>query len=249
MFCSNPIDSEEHLWPKWVHERKDFGPIKLTRGSNPTKTVPHPQVTVRAVCETCNKGWMSRKLEVPNIPIVGGMMQNLSINLDHGIQQTVATWCMKMAFLTDWTRVGGRQRRFYTKDETLAFATDLSIPPHTRIWIGHINTSHLSTDGHDFELLLAIDKARIGISSTVTIVIGHFVAQIVTDHIRPECAELNFGTQPGPGPWDTKLIQIWPIEKEWVMWPPKDSFTNGGREGIGYLLRRWRTGKQIDQII
>ncbi len=249
MFCANPANSKEHLWPKWVHERKDFGPLKLTRGSSTTTIIPNPQVTVRAVCRTCNNGWMSQKLENPNIPIVGSMMQDLSITLDRDQQRTVATWCIKMAFLTDWTRIGGRQKRFYTRDETLSIAADLSIPPRTRIWIGHIMTSHLSTDGHDFELLLASTRTRIGISSTVTIVVGHFVAQIVTDHVVTDHSDLNPEMKPGQGPWDSKLIQIWPIEKEWVTWPPRASFTNGGREGIGYLLRRWRTGKQVNQII
>jgi hypothetical protein len=249
MFCSKRVDSEEHLWPKWIHERKDFGPLKRTQGNNPTTTIPHPRVTVRAVCKTCNNGWMSQKLEVPNIPVVGSMMQDLSITLDREQQLTVAVWCMKMALLTDWGRVGGRRNRFYIKDEALAFAAHQSIPPKTRIWIGHITSDHLSTDGHDFELLRAANRQRIGISSTVTVVVGHFVAQIVTDHVMPDYAAINLGAQPGPGPWDRKLIQIWPVEKEWVTWPPKASFTNGGPEGIGYLLRRWRTGKQVDKII
>lgn len=249
MFCSNTADSKEHLWPKWVHDRREFGPLKSTRGNNPTTIIPNPQVTVRAVCQNCNNGWMSQKLEVRNIPLVGSMMQDLTITLDRGQQTLAAAWCMKMAFLTDWTRVRGRTKRFYPRDETLAFAKDRSIPHRTRIWIGHITSSHLSTDGHDFEMLRGSDRSRIGISSVVTIVVGHFVAQIVTDHILLEHSNMNPELKSGPGPWDAKLTQIWPIEKEWVTWPPKASFTNGGPEGIGYLLQRWRTGKKADQII
>jgi hypothetical protein len=50
------------------------------------------------------------------------------------------------------------------------------------------------------------------------------------------------------GNWDEKLIQIWPIQKPVVQWPPKISFTNGGPEGIAYLLDRWRLGEQTDII-
>jgi hypothetical protein len=245
VFCSNPANSEEHLWPKWVHERKDFGPIKRTQGDNPSTVVPHPQITVRAVCRTCNNGWMSQELEVPNIPLIANMMQDISMRLDREQQQTVATWCMKMAFLIDWTRRGGRTNRFYTRDEALAFAKDLTIPPRTHIWIGHMVTSHLSVDGHDFSVNL-MDGTRIGTSSVTTVVVGHFVAQVVTDHLFPEHKDRNPYISPAPGPWATKLIRIWPIEKEWFMWPPPASFINGGHEGFAYLLRRWRTGDKAD---
>jgi hypothetical protein len=45
------------------------------------------------------------------------------------------------------------------------------------------------------------------------------------------------------------LILIWPIERQSVEWPPKVSFTNGGRLGIGYLMDRWCIGNQTDLIV
>lgn len=247
MFCSNSANSKEHIWPQWIHERKDFGPLNFTHGNKPTVAIPNPRVTGRAVCKKCNEGWMSLKLEVPTIPLVGNMMQGLTIVLHRDQQQTVAQWCVKMAFLSDWGRIEGRSKRFYTRDEALAFAADLTIPPRTRIWIGHLTTSHLMRDGHDFELLHG--PTQVGLASVVTLVVGHFVAQILTDHIQPEHANLNSDFASRPGPWEAKLFQIWPIEKEWITWPPRASFTNGGPEGIGYLLQRWRIGKRINQLI
>ena len=145
LFCPKPADSKEHLWPQWIHERRDFGPLNFNHGNRPTKVIPNPRGTGRAGCETCNNGLMSLKLEVPNIPLVGSMMQDLSVTLNRDQQMTVATWCMKMAFLTDWTRIGGRTTRFYTRQEAQDFATDLTIPARTRIWIGHLTTPHLMT--------------------------------------------------------------------------------------------------------
>jgi hypothetical protein len=49
LFCANPANSREHLWPQWVHERKDFGPLKHKRGATDT-VIPDPRVTVKAVC-------------------------------------------------------------------------------------------------------------------------------------------------------------------------------------------------------
>jgi hypothetical protein len=50
---------------------------------------------------------------------------------------------------------------------------------------------------------------------------------------------------PKEGSWARKLLQIWAIEREW---PPMEVFTNGGREGIGYLLDRWRIGGKVSKV-
>jgi hypothetical protein len=243
MFCDKPVNSKEHVYPMWIHERKDFGPLNFTRADGVVTVIPDPKVTARCVCEKCNNGWMSTKLEVPNIPVIGSMLQDISMTLDRDQQKHLAEWCMKMAFINDWSRTDGRRKKFYTRDETLAFGKDLTIPEGTRIWIGHLTTSHLSRDGHDFELLRGQDGVVVGTSSVTTLAVGHLVAQIVTNHILPEFTHLNPGVDPKPGPWDTTLIQIWPIEKEWVSWPPKGHFMNGGGpEGVGHLFHRWRRG-------
>lgn len=250
MFCPDPVNSKEHVWPLWIHERKDFGPLNFKRGDGVVTVIPDPKVTARVVCKTCNNGWMSAKLEEPNIPIISCMMQDITITLDRQQQTHVAHWCQKMAFLNDWTRTGGREKKFYPRDETLAFAKDLTIPVASRIWIARLTTSHLSRDGHDFELIRAGDGDVVGISSVTTLVIGHFVAQVITDHILPEHQGNDPRIEPRPGPWGAKLFQIWPIEKEWITWPPKASFMNGGGpEGIGHLFHRWRTGKKTNRII
>ncbi len=248
--CPNTVNSREHVWPMWIHERKDFGPLNFRRGDGVVTVIPDPKVTARLVCDICNNGWMS-KLEEPNIPIISCMMQDISMTLDREQQGHLAAWCMKMAFINDWTRTGGREKKFYTRDETLAFAKDLTIPAGTRIWIGHLTTSHLSRDGHDFELLRAGDGVVVGASSVTTLVVGHFVAQITTNHILPEFKDLNPRIEPKPGPWETQLLQIWPIEKDWITWPPKASFMNGGGpEGVGHLFHRWRRGpKAARQIV
>ena len=248
IFCDNNSGSREHLWPQWIHDRKDFGPIKMKRG-NREIIIPDPKITVKAVCKKCNSGWMSN-LEGANIPLVGAMMQDISIRLDRGQQETVAQWLTKMAFLVDWTRDDGRRKRFYTRDEGAAFAEDRTVPPRTRIWIGHIASSHLSTDGHDAARFAKTDEKRLGTATTITLAVGHLAAQIMTDHLLPEYDNDDAPEkQPKSGPWEQKLIQIWSTEKEWVMWPPQHSFTNGGLDGYGYLLDRWRVGKHVEQLI
>jgi hypothetical protein len=78
LFCDSSSGSREHLWPKWIHERVDFGPLKMDRYKSAQIIIPDPQITVKTVCEKCNNGWMS-DLETKSIPLVGGMLNDLYI--------------------------------------------------------------------------------------------------------------------------------------------------------------------------
>jgi hypothetical protein len=75
LFCANNSGSKEHLWPKWIHERKDFGPLRIQRGHSERKIIPNPQIMVKTVCGVCNNGWMSN-LQAEDIPVIGSVMQD-----------------------------------------------------------------------------------------------------------------------------------------------------------------------------
>jgi hypothetical protein len=92
------------------------------------------------------------------------------------------------------------------------------------------------------------ENVRIGTGSTVTILAGHFIAQVVTLRMTPQC-KANVEILPKPGDWENMLISIWPISRQTAEWPPKASFTNGGPLGIGYLMDRWRLGDKTDLIV
>src|ERR1700756_463352 len=47
LFCDNQSGSKEHLWPKWIHERKHFGPLRIQRGSSEKRIIPHPEIRER----------------------------------------------------------------------------------------------------------------------------------------------------------------------------------------------------------
>jgi hypothetical protein len=63
IFCDNNSGSKEHLWPKWIHERKDFGPLNFQLGGSEKKVIPNPEITVKTVCGVCNNGWMAARRE------------------------------------------------------------------------------------------------------------------------------------------------------------------------------------------
>jgi len=139
------------------------------------------------------------------------------------------------------------ENRFYTKDEGFNLRVTRQIPNLTRVWLARVAGSHLNQTGTDFALLS--NSIRIGTASVSTIIMGYFVAQVVTIHPGNELAtQPEVTLHPKPGDWNNMTVSIWPVELRTVTWPPKVSFTNGGRLGIGRLMDRWRMGDKASKI-
>lgn len=246
LFCDNLPGSREHLWPAWIHRRRDFGPLKMQRGTS-AEIIVDPEQKVRTVCGTCNNGWMS-KLEQENIPLIGSMFQDISIPLDTEQQLSIAIWTLKTAMTFDSTKGRNAANSFYSHAEGVNLRLSQAIPDRTRIWIGRLSESHIGMTGTDFTIQTS-SGIRLGVGTSVTLAMGHFVSQIVATHIAPEYADRDIGEVPSkPGDWGKMLIQIWPQESTTVTWPPKVSFTNGGPKGYAYLLDRWRTGEKVSKV-
>lgn len=246
IFCDNNAGSSEHLWPNWIHKQKDFGPLRIQRGNASPKIVRDPQQKVKTVCSKCNNGWMS-ELENESIPLVGEMFKDRPKQLTESQQHSVAAWAVKTAMVSESTKGRNAPNSFYEKDERVKLREHRTIPDRTRIWIGAISGSHLGAFGTDFTIL-ANGQARIGMGSA-TIVVGHFVVQVVTTHINRDFAAKDIlDVQPKGGCWYSKLIQLWPKEHDTVRWPPKVKFTNGGPSGIAHLMDRWRVGDRVAKV-
>lgn len=175
IFCDNNSGSREHPWPKWIHERIDFGPLKMERYQSKQVIIPNPEITVKSVCGICNNGWMS-DLESTNIPVICSMLNDLSVTLDRDQQREVAAWCVKTATMLDSTRPKGAGDRFYLKDDCVRMRESLTIPPKTRVWIGRIESKHLLALGTDDRYLRPDTQEPHSLSTITTLVAGHFVA-------------------------------------------------------------------------
>jgi len=159
-----------------------------------------------------------------------------------------AEWTVKTAMVLDSTRPKAAGVRFYRRDDCAAMRESSTIPQHTRVWIGRSDERHILALGTDYQYLQADTREVHGKSTITTIVVGHFVVQSITQRKMPKFSHLNMPVlQPKPANWDVYLIPIWPIESV-AIWPPERSFTNGGPEGIAYLMDRWRTGERVDKI-
>jgi hypothetical protein len=92
-------------------------------------------------------------LEAKNLPLVGSMLNDLSITLDRSAQESVAAWTIKTAMVLDSTRPKAAGARFYRKEDCVKMRENLSMPEHTRVWIGRINSKHLLALGTDYRYL------------------------------------------------------------------------------------------------
>jgi hypothetical protein len=245
IFCNNESGSEEHIWPAWVHRHRKFGPLKMQEGNGPQVIADDPEQTVDTVCHTCNNTWMSQ-LEQKNIPSLKPMVDGKQIEIDPGRQRLLREWAVKTAMINDSTKVRSGIQMFYTQTERTAMRESRAIPPQTRIWLGVIDENwHIGIHGTDFTITNGAGL-RFGVGTVSTIYMGCFLVQVVTEHIEPQYANPEYrGINPKPRNWDQKLIETWPTVPKKMLWPPPVPFTNGGKEGIAYLMDRWRMGTEV----
>jgi hypothetical protein len=246
LFCGSQASSREHLWPAWIHERLQITkPIRIAIGRKPVQISTNPQIAVKTVCATCNNGWMST-LEGRCVPLVGSLMQDISIPLDDLQQSLLTVWALKTAMVTDSTNKTSRNL-FYTAGEREQLRVNHVIPVRTKVWIGRASKSSLVAMGTDIWIdLPGTPKAAEG--SVTTIVVGHLAIQILSIHIPPDHVESEAAItaiQPRPGHWDESLLSVWPVGNRAVTWPPKLTFdtVNYGPLSIATLLDRWRIGR------
>lgn len=244
LFCDNNSGSREHLWPAWIHQRKDFGPLRHQIGAMPARILNDPQQKVRTVCGICNNGWMST-LEASNIPHMGLMLQDIAIPLDAAQQRLVSAWTTKTAMVFDSLKGRDPAKRFFTKEECVNLRLSYSIPDRTRIWVGRVSFSSLGGYGTDVKIV-SPEGMSLAVGMAVTIVIGHLAIQSVTMHINPEHAGKDISdVQPKEAEWSQLLTPVWPPDLQYVPWPPKQSFEKSGRHGVGSLMERWRIGQAV----
>ena len=137
-------------------------------------------------------------------------------------------------------------RPFYAREECIALREHHQIPARTRVWVGALDEFPIG--GHTSGFTIKKDQARVGIGVVDTIYMGYFVCKVVTEHFLPDVqSEQISAMSPTPGISDSRLIQIHPSVLKKADWPPIP-FTNGGPNGIAFLMQRWRQGERVLMI-
>jgi hypothetical protein len=169
------------------------------------------------------------------------MLHGVAMTLDREQQTTISTWIVKTAMVLQAT--ASSEHHFYNRLEREALRSDSAIPQRSLMWLGKFSGNGLLADG--IELRFNIDNVPKAADGCVTtIILGQFVAQVLTVHYGPEQHNKTVKLHCGDGPWDRALIDIWPTSAS-IEWPPALSFTESGFMPYMSLLSRWELGSRM----
>jgi hypothetical protein len=207
--------------------------------SSPPKTWLGPTFTTKRICGSCNNGWMS-ELESRVRKTMGGLINDISLVLNREQQQSLALWASKTAMVIE----GAKQSKnnFYSVEQRHSFRRTLAPPPDTAIWLGRCAQSNmLHGEARKLHPRKSATPNPLDDGCATTFVIGRLVIQLLSVKCKPETGQRNLIIQMREGPWERRLAQVWPIERERVNWPPPDSF-NDLDDGLRDLRRRFAVG-------
>jgi hypothetical protein len=232
IYCGAESGSEEHVFPDWLRKRyKGYGtlehkvdidsPIRFKRG------VKYLTLTVRSVCNKCNKTWM-KKIQDETKPVIERLLDSPSAPLDLGECRLLTTWAV-MSTMCSETRNQQRYWRYTELDHTLFF-TNREIPKNTDVWICYwANSQGPSYDGR-------APWSRKERGFVATFGFGTLVFQVI--HVVPvDPKDRETRNLVNGAPWDEILIPIRYPKDLPISWPPKKAIQ--GDPGIDALEARF----------
>jgi hypothetical protein len=220
IFCTNPPDSKEDLFPRWVLERvKTRELLSRKVGHGEPEFTESQEVRIPCVCATCNNGWMSR-LEMKCKPLIGLLLDDVALPLELDQQKFIAERALKMAMVNDAYET---HDRFFTDAERHAFKNkNREIPQGTGIWAARFDGITLSSIGSTFTLGLPNNSGLVQ-GHVYTVTVGHLSLQVLSLHEKADQGITRVNVAASPLNWDQILIRLWPQPKnkrEIRRWPP-----------------------------
>ena len=178
------------------------------------------------------------KLEGANIPLVGCMMQDVSLSLDPLQQWTIALWAMKTSMVMD--SVTHHRGSFYTKTECHQLRSSSVLPPYTHMFLGRYSGQFTLAFFGDDIWDGKPDNPGTTRGYIKTLIVGRMALQIMTYHVPPnDRMPIAVRTKFRPGPWNDLLIDLWPRRGR-ANWPPNLSVTDEGTTSLVGIRKRWR---------
>lgn len=243
LFCDDRAGTKEHVWPQWLISCVGPDSSSPTEYWNsiysPPKRWLGPKVTTRQICGACNNGWMS-ELESKVRATMGSLINDLSFLIDREQQGAVASWAMKTAMVIEGMKQD--KNNFYSVEQRHSFRSALIPPPDTAIWLGRcVQSNLLHGEARKLHARKSATPNPLDDGCATTFVVGRLVIQLLSVKRKPETGQCDLRIRMRDGPWERKLMQVWPIERERVNWPPPESF-NDLDDDLRDLRRRFAVG-------
>ena len=148
IFCGKRGNiSKEHFWPEWLaphlppavpnshisefHSGEGKQPRRLERHSERPGSVNTRKI--RAVCATCNNGWMSA-LESKVKPTILGLLSRSVTTLSEEPLRSLTLWIAVKSIVGEHSALG---TALTTPDDRLALARDHTIPGYLRLFVAY----------------------------------------------------------------------------------------------------------------
>ena len=176
---------------------------------------------------------------------LGPMIEDFSLPLDRQNQRNLAEWAVKCAMCNDTV---DPHPSFFTDAESHAFKQKRTIPDRTQVFAARFIGRSLDSNGVDFTLTEPKSGALLVRAHVYNVMVGHVVLQVLSWHPEPQHKGKTVSIKAADGPWDRLTIQIWPIEKKSVNWPPPNSLsTVVGVTHYGHFRTRFKneTGHEL----
>ncbi|EPY4939121.1 hypothetical protein LZE03_17670 [Klebsiella pneumoniae] len=208
--------TREHVLPKWM--KKHIPHVKAYNYMstfNKEKPIVRNRIgmspfdlTISVVCEKCNNGWMSEKVETPTADILKKIIFSHQLNLDKEALRLLSLWAVKTAFIRVLVDSGDR---VIPKSHYQSIC-NLEIPSDTKVLLGYRGNSykeivtrvHRATDMYGHFLICGIEIY------SMVLVITSCNSQQFKDVYDDMILNKHF-------PDSTRCI--WPIPEDEIAWP------------------------------
>jgi hypothetical protein len=184
-------------------------------------SLPSPRVfaghavttTTKGVCKLCNKHWMSR-LETAAKPFLEPMLLGKHVVLNLDAQRILLQWIVLKMMVWEQTHLASA---VFTRDQTLAFATDRTIPKKTAIWLffSDAGTMRARVTRAFASLWLPSEVPTYFPVGANTQTVLFRVGQLVVFMTNTRLASVELGEFR-----QSVAKRLWPSRRRFLLWPP-----------------------------
>jgi hypothetical protein len=231
VFCNSPATTKEHIWPNWAARRiSREGPVghylNAVEEGQPAADRSWLQkqftMTVRAVCEACNNGWMA-ELEGRVKPFFEAALDGQGSVLKPNLQRDLASWALKTLMMVESQQKPAAP--VILSDDYPHLYARREPSDRVRTWIAAYSGVVSTAVGHIYALDVSVgeDDLRQGNLWGGTVVFGPVLFHLLGSDL-PDL--LSSADMDGPG-----IRQLWPYEEDFT-WEPTPALDDEALPGF-----------------